>query len=186
MINILKRCYRSWQNRTYARYSEVWTQIRGETDVFGEQLRCHLQLNPDGTVDFSLDDIGKMSIKCAWCAKPILAGLPITLYTPTEPDFVIPEYAVVYKEEPLQLVGCLRMGCCDTGADRAGFWVPNTDEPEKREAHVHRVLSPLEQVIMQNNRGDDSPMIFSDLSNISTAQTDHNRAVDAHNAANLE
>ena len=64
-----------------------------------------------------------MAIQCAWCGEPIFIGDPITLYTPHR-DFQIPAHAVVHSENPLQLVGCLRWGCADTGADRAGFWLP--------------------------------------------------------------
>jgi hypothetical protein len=49
-----------------------------------------------------------MTITCPWCGKPILIGDYVTLYTPSDPNFKIPEGAVVYSENPLQLVGCQR------------------------------------------------------------------------------
>ena len=89
--------------------------------------------------EYCSDCLVKMSIRCAWCGKSILVGSPITLNTPIRKNFKVPDYAVVYKENPLQLVGCLRWECADTGLDRAGFWVV----PGK----VHRVVSPLEMLM---------------------------------------
>lgn len=100
----------------------------------------------------------KMAIRCAWCGDYILPGDPITLYSPIkEGSFDIPKYAVVYKKDPLQLVGCLRMGCADTGGDRAGFWII----PGK----VQRVLSPIEEVFMTGET-----VINSDLGDIDQAK----------------
>ncbi len=92
-----------------------------------------------------------MSIRCAWCKEPICVNDPITLYHAAK-DFKIPEGAVTFKEHPLQLVGCLRLMCADTCAERMGFWVV----PGK----VERVFSPLEmamatgEVIVCNNISD--------------------------------
>lgn len=84
-------------------------------------------------------------IKCAWCGKEIPPESPITLYAPKS-EFTIPDYAVKYQEkegDPVRLVGCLRWGCADTGADRAGFWeMPGV---------VKRCLSPMEQAFISND-----------------------------------
>ncbi len=83
-------------------------------------------------------------IKCAWCERPIAPGRPITLYTPTEANFQIPEGAIIYSEIPvLQLVGCLRTDCAESGLDRSGFW----EMPGK----VRRVASPLEMCVASND-----------------------------------
>ena len=82
--------------------------------------------NENGSMDYCLDCIGKMAIRCAWCGDPIFIGNPITLYTP-HGDFQVPEHAIVYNKEPLQLVGCLGWNCAETGADRAGFWLQGED-----------------------------------------------------------
>lgn len=100
----------------------------------------------------------KAAIICAWCDGSILPGDPITLYTPTNDGHKIPDHAVVYKQEPLQLVGCLRWECSETGADRAGFWVM----PGK----VQRVLSPIEQLIAGGCEG---AIIINDLADQSQA-----------------
>jgi len=112
-------------------------------------------------VEYCLDCIGKMTICCAWCGGPIFIGDPITLYSPTKrPKHLLKKGVitksdaernnnqfkaggVVYDEKTMSLVGCLRMNCADTGADRAGFWVPSDDKI--REGTVHRIMSPIEQ-----------------------------------------
>ena len=98
--------------------------------------------------------IESMCIKCAWCEGSIMPGDPITLYGPiNRKEFQVPEYAVVYRQEPLRLVGCLRWNCADTGADRAGFWIP----PGK----VDRVLSPIEEVMTRMQGGEEEPVVIT-------------------------
>lgn len=96
--------------------------------------------------------LGKMTIKCAWCEKPIFIGSPITLYSPTDKKgFKLPKHAVIYDKEKMAVVGCLRWDCVNSVIDRAGFWYP----PGK----VERVPSPLEIVMATN-----SCVIVQDLS----------------------
>lgn len=95
-----------------------------------------MPLAENGHPDYCLECIGKMSIRCAWCGKPIAIGSPVTLYIPND-DFKVPDYAVCYSEgDSKALVGCLRWNCADTGADMSGHWIP----PGK----VHRLMSPIE------------------------------------------
>lgn len=114
----------------------------GEVSAFGCTVTTHMPVHEDGSVDYCLACIGKMAIRCAWCGKPIFIGDPITLYNPT-PNFNIPEYAVTYSTEPLQLVGCLRFDCARTGADRSGFWLPN----DKGVGYVMRVPTIFERIL---------------------------------------
>ncbi len=116
------------------------TKQEGDVRAFGQCTTTHMPLNKDGTVQWCLECLGKMAVKCAWCEQVIFIGDPITLYTPAKADFKLPADATLYKQEPLQVVGCLRMSCADTGADCAGFWVPGDDG----KGCVHRVVSPLE------------------------------------------
>jgi len=111
------------------------TKLFSQTEIFGEKL--FIQQKPG--MDYCPACMAKMSIRCAWCGRAIKIGDPVTLYTPAGKNFKIPEHAVVYREDPLQLVGCLRWECAEMGADRCGFWIP----PGK----VHRVMSLLEQVL---------------------------------------
>lgn len=74
--------------------------------------------------------LSAVAIRCGWCARPIFIGDPVTLYSRrdgTLPDMV--EHAVVYDQERATVVGCLGWGCADTGADRAGFWLPDPANP---------------------------------------------------------
>lgn len=90
-----------------------------------------------------------MAIRCAWCGNRIFIGDPITLYTPLTQeltqnnDFQVPENAVVYSKDPLQLVGCLGWNCAESGADRAGFWVPG----ENGKGRVQRVQTAYEAIL---------------------------------------
>ncbi|MEK7500999.1 MAG: hypothetical protein AAB642_02630, partial [Patescibacteria group bacterium] len=125
--------------------------------LFGEEISCTLP-SDEGGPEFCFECIEAMAIRCAWCGKAIIIGDPITLLTPSETEFKIPEYAVVYNEEPLQLVGCLSWDCAPTGGARAGFWIP----PGK----VHRVVSPLEMVMGATG---EKMVVVSDLTDIQGA-----------------
>lgn len=111
------------------------TKLIAEVDIFGKKLIITLN---NKEIEYCADCLAKMSIRCAWCGRLIKVGDPVTLNTPRE-SFQIPDYSVVYNKNPLQLVGCLRWHCTDTGMDRAGFWII----PGK----VYRVLSPIEMAI---------------------------------------
>ncbi len=115
------------------------TRRSGRITAFDTYRSKQMPLNNGGTVDWCLDCIGKMTIRCAWCGSPIFVADPITLYVPKKLDD-LPEYAVRYGENPVSVVGCMLMSCADTGADRAGFWMPGDDG----KGRVARVPSPLE------------------------------------------
>jgi hypothetical protein len=106
--------------------------------AFGENTETIIPII-NGKTDYCHRCLEKMAIRCAWCGGVIFIGDPITLYTPSDENFKIPEYAVVHKENPLQLVGCLGRNCAETGADRAGFWYPP--------GSVKCVASPLEMAM---------------------------------------
>lgn len=137
------------------------TEIKGGVSAFGESGTFTIPKNDDGTFDYCLDCIRKMTIRCAWCGKPIFIGQPVTLYTPADENFQIPEHAVIYKENPLRLVGCLRWNCAQTGADRAGFWIP----PGK----VYRTLSPIEQCLVSAEEEKQEVIIVGDLHDLKEA-----------------
>jgi len=126
------------------------TKLIEKVNIYGEEMKLLVPKNHE----YCQQCLAGMSIKCAWCGQSIRVGDPITLYTPSE-SFKVPDYAVVYKTNPLQLVGCLRFDCA-CGVDRAGFWYP----PGK----VERVLSPLEMVLAT-----DDVVICNDLTNPSEA-----------------
>lgn len=132
-----------------------WTKKKGAISAFGHKGAVEMPFNDEGGVDYCLDCIGRMAIRCGWCGEVIWIGQPITLYTLLD-KFEIPEYAIKYSENPLQLVGCLGWNCADTGADRAGFWLPG----ESGVGQVLRVVSGIEEVLLTdsisivNNLGD--------------------------------
>jgi len=112
------------------------TRLIEKVNIYGEEMKLLVSKNHE----YCQQCLADMSIKCAWCGQYIRVGDPITLYSPSK-DFKVPEHAVVYKKDPLQLVGCLRFNCAISGVDRCGFWQPP--------GVVDRVLSPLEMVLGQ-------------------------------------
>ncbi|MEK7658485.1 MAG: hypothetical protein AAB352_01300 [Patescibacteria group bacterium] len=128
------------------------TKLFSPVEIFGEKIFITLKRK----FEYCPECLAKMSIRCAWCGKSILVGDPITLNTPVRKDWQVPDYAVKYKKDPLQLVGCLRWECADSGIDRAGFWMP----PGK----VYRVASPMEMVLATNDVA-----ICNDITDISKA-----------------
>lgn len=127
-----------WQNlfsRKFLAKCEHKTYKKDLVSAFGEKCITKVPVN-NKTTPYCHRCLEKMAIRCAWCGEVIFIGDPITLYTPDE-NFKAPEYSVVYKNDPLQLVGCLRWDCAESGADRIGFWLP----PGK----VEKIMSPIEQ-----------------------------------------
>lgn len=76
------------------------------------------------TTEYCHKCLEKMAIKCAWCGGTIFIGDSVTLYSPVNKDFQVPSHAIVFNKDPLQLVGCHRRNCADSGADYAGVWIP--------------------------------------------------------------
>lgn len=138
-----------------------YTKRSGLVSAFGRTVIMKMPKNQRGMMDYCLDRIGKMAVRCAWCGDPIFIGDPITLYTPFG-DFKIPEHAVVYNRNPLQLVGCLGWNCAETGADRAGFWLPG----EGGNGRVQRVPTVFEAIL---GAKEPSMIIVGDLSDMKEA-----------------
>ena len=112
-----------------------------------ERVRLSIRYRPFKPIPYCLDCAEKMTIICPWCGKPIFVGDYVTLYTPTDPNFKIPEGAVVYSENPLRLVGCQRSTCAETGADYCGIWdVPGV--VKRFPSAIERVMMTGEPVIM--------------------------------------
>lgn len=127
------------------------TKIKDTVTAFGETITTEIHIPENETYpEYCHRCIEKMAIKCAWCGSPIFIGDLVTLYTPKNNGFQIPEGAKKYSDNPTRLVGCLKWECAETGADRAGFWMP----PGK----VERIPSPLE-IVMQS----EGAVIYNDL-----------------------
>jgi len=141
------------------------TEPKGQVRAFDVECEMDMPTKPDGSVEFCLDCIAGMTIRCAWCGNVIFIGSPVTLYGASDPDFVPKPDSVVYDEARRQYVGCLGWECADTGADRAGFWVPDT---QTRRGMVERVRSPIE-VAMSTG----STVLVSDLGDIKEARNPH-------------
>jgi len=159
---------KSWFKRHFGR-TLVATQCGHETKLVGQvsafNRKTTLTIHPPKgeKPGYCHSCLGLMSIRCAWCGEPIFIGDPITLYTPTESNFKIPDHAVVHKQDPLQLVGCLGWDCALSGIDRAGFWVPRDDG----KGCVRQVPSPLE--IILNAKTTQNVVIIDDLTSMGKA-----------------
>ena len=117
------------------------TQVRGLLRSFDEVRSLRVPLNR-GQAAYCIDCLGKMTIRCAWCGHSIFVGDPITLYAAGEegPGRIARSDATAYREDEQdeygRYIGCLRMGCAETSADRSGFWLPP--------GRVHRVPTAWE------------------------------------------
>ncbi|MDK2899472.1 MAG: hypothetical protein PWQ10_659 [Patescibacteria group bacterium] len=120
------------------------TKRKGNVSAFGETTSTTMPINEDDSVDYCLECIGKMAIRCAWCGKTIFIGDPVTLYIANKSN--MPDYAMIYSESSTELskvIGCLRPSCADTGGDISGFWMPSEDG----KGHVHRIKSVYEIIL---------------------------------------
>lgn len=140
------------------------TKKVGDIVAFGETITTELAVNKDGRIELCHNCIAKMAIRCAWCAKSIFIGEPITLLSPMHPElFELPLGGVVYSDNPLlQVVGCLRWECAVSGADRAGFWLPDTNG----KGHVVRVPTAYEMIM---NAKEPSMVVISNTGDMNEA-----------------
>lgn len=137
--------------RTYMAKCGHKTKKRDTISVFGNQEEIVMNVKKGGKIEFCHHCFEKMIIKCAWCGEPIFPDNPITLFTPNDKDFIVSEYAVIYNKDPLALVGCLRVNCADTGADKAGFWV-SPGEVKRIPTAFERIINGEETVYIPDKR----------------------------------
>ena len=116
------------------------SKLKKKFKIGGEKVTFRIRYEPGKEFPYCLDCVSKMTITCPWCGRPIFIGDYVTLYTPTDPNYKIPEGAVVYSENPLQLVGCQRSDCAEAAADYRGIW----EAPGK----VKRILSSIERILV--------------------------------------
>ena len=136
-MRVLKIVLSTLFGKTYvARKCGHRTKAEGPIVAFGEKGFMSMPVTSGG-VDYCINCIEGMSIRCAWCGKAITIGDPITLASPhpAQTD-AMPDYAVRYDKDQSCFIGCLRWKCADSGAFRSGFWMPP--------GIVMRVMSPIE------------------------------------------
>ena len=98
------------------------SKLKKDISIKGKKVTLRINYKPNKEYPYCLDCIEKMTIICPWCKRPIFVGDYVTLYTPTDPNYKIPEGTVIYTKDPLRLVGCQRSDCAETGADYCGTW----------------------------------------------------------------
>lgn len=132
MSHLLKRIFKNPKCKCGHR-----TNWEADVSAFGDERHIELNhYNPFKKPVFCADCYEKLAIKCPWCGGAIYPFEYITLYTPKDPNFQIPEGSVVYSQEPLLIVGCQSKNCASSGADYCGQWVGD---------HVERFESALEE-----------------------------------------
>lgn len=94
--------------------------------------------------EYCPDCLKQMTVPCAWCGRPIFIDDPITLYRKLS-DYRTIENSVALPHDSSRWVGCMRMDCAESAADRAGMWVPG----ENGKGEVFRLPTPLE-IIFSN------------------------------------
>ena len=145
----------SFLTRTYiANKCGHRTRRAGWAKAFRERYFVEMPLAVNGSPDYCLACIGSMAILCAWCGDAIHIGNPVTLYTPLKKDFVVPDHAIRYSEDPLRLVGCLGWDCAETGGDRAGFWVPPGEVLRVPTVFEQLLGSPDAEAVVIADKGD--------------------------------
>ncbi len=122
------------------------TKIKDKVEAFGEHVIIELPLEGKKTA-YCHSCLAEMTIKCAWCGKPIFIGDRVTLYTPCNGK--VPDHATVFSKDPLRLVGCSRWDCAETGGDISGSWQP-PGKVARRPSLTELVLSTGKMVICNN------------------------------------
>lgn len=95
------------------------TRARGLVHSSGEVRSIGLPVK-GGEAGYCLDCIARMTIRCAWCGKPIFIGDRITLFGDTEDRRLWPQAC---RDDSGRYIGCLRR-CCAAADQSAGRWVP--------------------------------------------------------------
>ena len=132
------------------------TALNGKVTAYSESITTEIKPNKDGTVDYCHKCLEKMAIRCGWCKKPIFIGDMITLYSPVEVNtYKLPEFAVIYNKERMQIVGCERTTCAESGADYCGTWIPG----ENYVGQVERYNSAIEQSMLDMQKGGNGAVI---------------------------
>lgn len=125
------------------------TKLKDKVSAFGETIITEIKCR-NGKVEYCHKCLEKMTIKCAWCAKPIFIGDPVTLYSSTSLEKMA-EHVVIFSEELMQVVGCGRSSCAQTGADYVGIWVPG----ENGKGIVERIPTMIERSLISISSGGD-------------------------------
>ena len=74
------------------------TSLIGEINIFSHKIQVRIKKGV-GIPNLCLHCYEKKSILCGWCREPITPGDPITLYSPKNPDWQLPEGARWWGEK---------------------------------------------------------------------------------------
>lgn len=110
------------KNRTYvASLCGHTTRLIATVQAFDYKAEVELPQNERQLPMYCASCLGKLSIRCAWCCRPIFVGDPVTLHK-TKDDFLVPDESQEFSYAPLRLVGCMHEDCADISDPMSGFW----------------------------------------------------------------
>lgn len=141
------------------------SEATGRVEAFDDYTETTMPKNADGGFDFCHACLGQMAIRCWICDRTIFVGDPITLYVPSDPFRWIPPHAAIYSLEHMEIVGCGRTDCAESGVDYRGNWVPSKTQREGRwVGGVQRRVDLLQQMLENGER----EIVINDLSRAPT------------------
>ena len=100
------------------------SKITDNLNISGKHVGMATLTVINGAVEYCHRCLEKMAIECAWCEGPIIIGEGVTLYSPTDKFYKIPNGAILHNENPLQLVGCLNHSCDPSVSLAENYWMP--------------------------------------------------------------
>ena len=94
------------------------------SDSWSEHSFINLSRNADGSVDWCLDCVAQMTIRCGlpMCERPIFVGHPVIAYCITR-EMELSPHATVVGVNPRFVLGCTYLECARSGRGRTGYWV---------------------------------------------------------------
>lgn len=114
--------------------------------IGGKLFNIKIPLSENGIPDYCFKCHEDNAILCAWCGEHILIGDFVTLYSANPKLFIPAKSSVIYNDDPMQLIGCVREECIYSCSDLAGQWVVN----RHGKCEVLRLRSPMEKSIHED------------------------------------
>lgn len=110
-------------------------QVRMTVEAFGETRDMGVPANPDGTAQYTAEQLGKMTIRCAFCRGAIFIGEPVViseLEPGTVEDLRMIEGIHFVSDDPPTALTCYTIGPCTIpGMLPSGDWLPSNTDPSK-------------------------------------------------------
>lgn len=135
--NLIRPLQILFSRRKHTSLSGRSTKLCGYLRAFGQQKFIVLGLEEDGQPRYALDELEGMSIRCAFCTRPIFVEDQVTVFTRSEYGTLHPYDAVQQWISPEEWIGCSREECGNKGKIE-GYWGPS--EFHFGKGRLHRFL----------------------------------------------